>query len=34
MPERVLESHERLPSGVVPGGGDPILRASTTSSQG
>ncbi|GAA5830406.1 hypothetical protein JCM5353_002433 [Sporobolomyces roseus] len=34
MPERVLEGHERLPSGVVPGGGDPILRASTTSTQG
>ncbi|GAA5934805.1 Dad1p [Sporobolomyces koalae] len=30
-PERILERQdaERLPAGVVPGGGDPILSAST-----
>ncbi|GAA5871502.1 hypothetical protein JCM16303_000775 [Sporobolomyces ruberrimus] len=34
-PERILEREQdqKLPSGVVPGGGDPILSASTSSNR-
>ncbi|GAA5828932.1 hypothetical protein JCM3766R1_003870 [Sporobolomyces carnicolor] len=37
VPERILERDQdqaKLPVGVVPGGGDPILSASTTSHRG
>ncbi|GAA5964988.1 hypothetical protein JCM3765_004818 [Sporobolomyces pararoseus] len=36
VPERILErdQDQKLPPGVVPGGGDPILSASTTSHRG